>query len=646
MQANNKNKDPPNTPSSNSASESPDKKRNNNNTPEKMKSNRGKTDQNPVNRVKNPYKKTTAQTGAPKTPTKASNPAPTYHAYLKRAVMPSSPRTGKGIKPGAIQSPPGHKRSGRGGGNGKSTPVRNTEQMQNFNPEAVPETTKAEEKGQEAVDTTTGESRSGDADSLDSESYLWNDMTKEEQDQAFQTWNSEGMTQAEKDHAFTIWKSDRMDIDGDNGDAMDEDDSRAKSMTEEDLTEDKPADQKEEQTENQDSPTEEEDETDDLEDRSDNDPMEEDDDNLSNCTNEDSAVEKTDETTAIPEQMDEEEDESDNEAEGDDTFDDNSGNTAATKTKHKEKNNGMNPSRQTKMRLSCRIKLDAHKIPLYSLVAGLQAQMDWLQSNDPSIVLYPWFDNVLTIVKHRIHSSGDIPKTTQGIAQFFDKKTKPRGQKGGLLYIHMYIGTDLPDWKHFESVQLGTAPEDHKIWYKDLQTDSTTDAGWLLYSLPHFDTETFKEKLKETYNLDIGLRYRMISNGSYGKLDDDQISRAWHIEVSTQTMREDLPKLRDLFRAEKNDHFVEGKKLRLIPEYSAVNLKSRETVAIRREKQKLFVKNIMKTTSGSLVAIDTNLTADGTTPRDLIMAIPHPGRPEWSLFASVDRTWQASFYRT
>jgi len=131
----------------------------------------------------------------------------------------------------------------------------------------------------------------------------------------------------------------------------------------------------------------------------------------------------------------------------------------------------------------------------------------------------------------------------------------------------------------------------------------------------------------------------MISNGSYGKLDDDQISRAWHIEVNTKTMRDDLPKLRNLFRAEKNDNFVEGKKLRLIPEYGAVNLKSRETVAICREKQKLFVKNIMKTTSGSLVAIDTSLTAAGTTLRDLIMAIPHPGRPDWSLFASVDRTW-------
>jgi len=246
---------------------------------------------------------------------------------------------------------------------------------------------------------------------------------------------------------------------------------------------------------------------DEEEEEEDDDAMDEDDNGTHIMNDEHIQVDKTTEQThqyATTEE--EEEEESDDEAESSDKFDDDSGHTEATdKTKNKEKNNGMNPPRQSKMRLSCRIKLEAHKVPLHSLVAGLQAQMDWLQANDPSIVLYPWFDNVLTIVKHHIKSSADIPRTTQGIAQFFDKKTKPRGQKGGLLYIHMYIGTDLPDWKHFESVQLGTAPEEHKIWLKDLQTDSTTDAGWLLYSLPHFDTEMFKAKLKDTYDLDIGL---------------------------------------------------------------------------------------------------------------------------------------------
>jgi len=200
--------------------------------------------------------------------------------------------------------------------------------------------------------------------------------------------------------------------------------------------------------------------------------------------------------------------------ESEDQFDEQSDSTR--KNTNQKQNNGMSPPRKTKMRLSCRIQLEAHKVPLYSLIDGLTAQLDWLKSNDPSLVVYPWSDNVQRIVKHRIHSSADLPRTSSEIISFFDKKTKPRGQKGGLLDIHMYIGTNLADWKHFKSIQLGPAPENHKLWYKDMQTDSTTEAGWLLYSLPHFDAKTFKAQLKDTYDLDIVLRYRMISNGSWG----------------------------------------------------------------------------------------------------------------------------------
>ena len=320
------------------------------------------------------------------------------------------------------------------------------------------------------------------------------------------------------------------------------------------------------------------------------------------------------------------------------------------RTKHPPLN-GLTPARKTEIRLSCRITIAPSTKPLTALNDALKDHIDWLKMNDPSMVCYPWKDSEQKTIKNRIQSSEDLPKIVPKLREFFDKKCSTRGTKGGRLYIHMRIGTNLKNFADFKAIQDGSAPDDYQLYEKDLQVEDTIEAGWLLYSHQAMNAETFKNRLLKDHGLKVGLRFRVISDGTFGsfaKRDPKSIVRAWHIEVNAQTARNDMKKLRKIFATDQEKtNYVEGKRMRLVPDINAVNLFSRETIAIRREKQSDFTKNCMKTPNNSMVALDMPLDGEfGTTLRDLIMAIPHPNptKTEWSLFHSVDKQYGASFH--
>jgi len=111
------------------------------------------------------------------------------------------------------------------------------------------------------------------------------------------------------------------------------------------------------------------------------------------------------------------------------------------------------------------------------------------------------------------------------------------------------------------------------LWEATIQTESPISVGWLLFSTNNTNTEILKREIsKFIEDIPVGLRWKMISLGTQGKIAKENQVQALHIYVDEMDALAAKPRLMELYTGNASiDHqFPLHMRMRLVPEIDSV----------------------------------------------------------------------------
>jgi hypothetical protein len=154
--------------------------------------------------------------------------------------------------------------------------------------------------------------------------------------------------------------------------------------------------------------------------------------------------------------------------------------------------------------------------------------------------------------------------------------------------------------------------------------------------------ENIVNKDRRTHNkhkkIELGFRWRVIPTGTQGKLKEEDLVRALHIECATEDYVLAIAILSDLYSATSVD-FPGGIKMRLVPDiYGVTNPYTRAKVLHLRARQAMFLRKVMEMTSYEIASLDhpfTDMEGETATMRERLMWIQSTDRDYLPQFVNV-----------
>jgi hypothetical protein len=138
--------------------------------------------------------------------------------------------------------------------------------------------------------------------------------------------------------------------------------------------------------------------------------------------------------------------------------------------------------------------------------------------------------------------------------------------------------------------------------------------------------------------IELGFRWRVIPKGTQGKIKEEDLVRALHIECAAEDYVLAKAILSDLYSATSVD-FPGGIKMRLVPDiYGVTNPYARAKVLHLRARQAMFLSKVMEMTSYEIASLDRPFTdTDGETAtiRERLMWIQLADRDYLPQFVNV-----------
>lgn len=256
------------------------------------------------------------------------------------------------------------------------------------------------------------------------------------------------------------------------------------------------------------------------------------------------------------------------------------------------------------------------------------------QVNDDDTPIKPW-DSLL--------SPDLVPKVVSSIQRYFVGAI-PKGDQGGFIFPQVHMGFSTP-WSSIAQ-ELGTyfgGLAGIQIWRRPVQSEKTILVGWALYSTINMSRELLAAQLSKLFNIEIGLRWRIISTGKAGRLEKDEQIRAFHFEVAKQDRRKATRGLFALYSLDSTTPPPLGIAFRIVPIVeSLMSPTAREDAAKARLRQKGFVKHMKVVKSVQILELDIQADEHSYSMREHIMAIKRKSAPSKSLFFSVDPHFRES----
>jgi hypothetical protein len=297
-----------------------------------------------------------------------------------------------------------------------------------------------------------------------------------------------------------------------------------------------------------------------------------------------------------------------------------------------------NHSTRYTTRATIKIRLQASPNPIEHLLEELTDFLEHLTSADDQAVLKPW--KLQDRASLEIVSLDEIDKKRSVDLRKYFHQVRPGNSKAASdLYVGVYIGHDEEYDILLENMAFWTATG-NGIYKKMLQVEETIEIGWLLYSTMQMDKESLAYEFWNHFGIEVGLRWKVIGDGLRGKTDESTKVRALHVEVSKANCMANkyllIKKLgKDYTGA--SSSFPNGIRLRFCKLLiGAINHVEKQKIAKVRGKQKLFLDNILTTTSAEISHLESTSGSLELTLREMIMKIPSNQYANTSLFHSVD----------
>jgi len=149
---------------------------------------------------------------------------------------------------------------------------------------------------------------------------------------------------------------------------------------------------------------------------------------------------------------------------------------------------------------------------------------------------------------------------------------KPRFQ-GGNVYTMALVGTSIPLRKIMKTQMEWFKEMWYGIWEANIQTEAPVSVGWLLFSTNNINTDILKmEMSKFIRDIPVGLRWKMITLGTQGKIPKENQVCALHVYVDKLDVHTVKPWLLEVYmgNASMNHNFPLHICMHLIPEIDSV----------------------------------------------------------------------------
>ena len=208
-------------------------------------------------------------------------------------------------------------------------------------------------------------------------------------------------------------------------------------------------------------------------------------------------------------------------------------------------------SHEYKTRVTFRIRVPAVDKPDEALSTIIKEFVQELRRVDSSAALLPWRE-MDTKVK-RIVNSSDVPSSVTQLRKYLKKFFVGKANKETNVYPGIYIGHNTPYGDLREGLQDWLDTGSHAMFYMMLQTEESTEIGWLLYTTREMDAGAMADKIADLVGIKVGLRWKVIDINVKGRIPDSQKVNALVVEVETKYRWEAQHKLTQYFGRERKD---------------------------------------------------------------------------------------------
>ena len=180
---------------------------------------------------------------------------------------------------------------------------------------------------------------------------------------------------------------------------------------------------------------------------------------------------------------------------------------------------------------------------------------------------YGTLENLLHVLKEL----EDLPTEVDEWLVYFPQ-AKPR-YNGGDVYTAALLGCSVP---------LGKIMKEHNDWFREtcfglweatIQTKAPVSIGWLLFSTNNTNMDLLKREISRFIDdILVGLRWKMISLGTQGKIPKENQVRALHVYIDEMAVAATIPRLTALYEgnASVGHAFPLHIRMRLVPEIDLV----------------------------------------------------------------------------
>jgi len=147
---------------------------------------------------------------------------------------------------------------------------------------------------------------------------------------------------------------------------------------------------------------------------------------------------------------------------------------------------------------------------------------------------------------HAIEDPDDLPMEVDKWLTYFPQ-AKPR-YNGGDVYTSALLGCSVPLGKIMKENSNWFQETRFGLWEATIQMEVPVLIGWLLFSTNNTNTELLKREISHFIDdIPVGLRWKMISLGTQGKIPKENQVRALHVYVDKMDVVAVKPRLMALY---------------------------------------------------------------------------------------------------
>jgi hypothetical protein len=238
-----------------------------------------------------------------------------------------------------------------------------------------------------------------------------------------------------------------------------------------------------------------------------------------------------------------------------------------------------------------------------------------------------------------IREAKHIPNVISKLRVYFSR-IQARSS-GGKIFTDVFVQHTIPINDLRGDTEWFLKENHMAMFEKQLQVESTTQIGWLLYSTPSLDNESLVVAIETEIGVQVALRWKYINSSKY--IEDEMERKKWmaiHLEVDSKKEKKARRGINRLYGSQ-SSKFPLGIRMRLVSEFREVRdnsvMMGKHTRL--RVRQASFISLIEGNPSDDILMLDYN--DGGLILRNLIMSIEsrNPETPG-NLFRAVGKDWK------